>query len=808
MPLSLLPTDSRRPDPRRVVPSFGVRRTLAHALVVGVLGAPLAAQATWHDVLAPDLRVQLEQTEPGERLHVYVVLADQLDADAWTTRLRAEPAGQRHAILGEALRAHAAASQVGVRAVLAEATAAGTAALDVDLWMGNALAVHAEAHVVAALAAVPGVDRIRPVLTPPVERMQDVGSPPPGVGAMPFFDDFESGTLLPHWTLATTAAGQVTVTGDHGPMGDYHAVFEASVDGTDSIASLTVQLDLTGRSDVGIRFKQKEFGDESHPEDAVLVSDDMVVWHEIESLQNGPENYETRILDLDAFANANSLAYTSTFGVRFQWRDNFGVPTDGMAFDDIEIGPGAAEPLVEPNIVAQRAPELWELGFDGNGVLVGIIDGGTWFQHPDLIGRTWTNPGEIPANGLDDDGNGYADDMNGWDFEHGNADPSSFDAHGTTVAGLVLGDGSSGQITGMAPGAQMVICEIASELDYWAAQQYLLDLGVDVVTSSYSFKWPDAPDYAMHRQFAKLELAAGIPHANSTGNQGNQLLTHPVPFNVPAPANAPGPWRHPGDVAAGRSSMVAVGAITMPDDALYNPSGRGPAAWEDVTLYDPSWPHGQVPAFFDYPYGGFGGPGPGLLKPDLVAYTNVMTTALTSGYTVFGGTSAATPQVGGALALLRHVQPAALPRHLSAALQLGAVDLGPAGKDNEFGAGRLDVLAAARRLQVLVRADPPVATIGGDFDLHLHGAPNDLLWGFLGLGIDANPSGFQLTQPWILIPPLPLDANGELSLTIPAISDPAGAGLSVWFQFGKPIQDLTWGPGPLLSVPEEVQFSL
>ena len=50
-----------------------------------------------------------------------------------------------------------------------------------------------------------------------------------------------------------------------------------------------------------------------------------------------------------------------------------------------------------------------------------VIDDGVDFSHPDLAGRKWTNPDEIPGNGIDDDNNGYVDDINGWDFANNDA---------------------------------------------------------------------------------------------------------------------------------------------------------------------------------------------------------------------------------------------------------------------------------------------------------------------------------------------------------------------------------------------------
>jgi len=64
------------------------------------------------------------------------------------------------------------------------------------------------------------------------------------------------------------------------------------------------------------------------------------------------------------------------------------------------------------------AEELWGLGYEGDGVLVAVIDSGVNFEHNDLINRVWTNDDEIPDNGVDDDLNGYIDDINGWKTSH------------------------------------------------------------------------------------------------------------------------------------------------------------------------------------------------------------------------------------------------------------------------------------------------------------------------------------------------------------------------------------------------------
>jgi len=103
------------------------------------------------------------------------------------------------------------------------------------------------------------------------------------------------------------------------------------------------------------------------------------------------------------------------------------------------------------------APEAWDI-FTGNfDVLIGVIDTGIQYNHPDLAANIWTNPGEIPGNGIDDDENGYVDDVYGWDFANNDNDPWDDHWHGTHVAGTIGAVRNNGKgVAGVNPNVKLM----------------------------------------------------------------------------------------------------------------------------------------------------------------------------------------------------------------------------------------------------------------------------------------------------------------------------------------------------------------
>lgn len=176
------------------------------------------------------------------------------------------------------------------------------------------------------------------------------------------------------------------------------------------------------------------------------------------------------------------------------------------------------------------APEAWALATGNHTVKVAVIDSGVELTHPDLLPNLWTNPAEIPGNGVDDDGNGYIDDVRGWDFVNTDAIPQDDNGHGTHCAGTVgaVGNNATG-VAGVCWSVSLIALKFLDDegdgtsSDGVEAIAYATGLGVTVTSNSWSGNefsqaMKDAIDEANN---------AGILFVAAAGNNGSFLDYYP-----------------------------------------------------------------------------------------------------------------------------------------------------------------------------------------------------------------------------------------------------------------------------------------
>ena len=238
-------------------------------------------------------------------------------------------------------------------------------------------------------------------------------------------------------------------------------------------------------------------------------------------------------------------------------------------FSDAATGPAATY-----NLFGTQAEKAWAAGFVGSpDIYVGVIDGGLQLDHPDLAANIWTNPGEIAGNGLDDDGDGYVDDLHGWNASDDNGNVSFIDPttdfHGTHVAGTIGAAGGNG--IGVA-GVNWNVTLISGKIfpggfysDAIQAIDYMTNLkirkGLNIVALNHSWGGPSFSQ-ALLDAFTRAAKAGIISVAAAGNNTNNIDVTpfYPASFNTTA--------------SAGYDSIISVAAIQS-DGALASFSNYG-----------------------------------------------------------------------------------------------------------------------------------------------------------------------------------------------------------------------------------------
>jgi hypothetical protein len=135
------------------------------------------------------------------------------------------------------------------------------------------------------------------------------------------------------------------------------------------------------------------------------------------------------------YAEPNYLLYALETPTDPRFGDLWGLNNTGQLDD----GGNAGTPDADIDAV-----EAWDVFTGSSSVVVAVIDTGVDYTHPDLAANAWTNPGEIAGNGIDDDSNGFIDDIHGWDFANGDNEPMDDNDHGTHCSGTIGGVANNG----------------------------------------------------------------------------------------------------------------------------------------------------------------------------------------------------------------------------------------------------------------------------------------------------------------------------------------------------------------------------
>lgn len=179
------------------------------------------------------------------------------------------------------------------------------------------------------------------------------------------------------------------------------------------------------------------------------------------------------------------------------------------------------------------APEAWAAGYTGEGITVAVVDTGVDLDHPDLVANLYVNEGEIAGNGIDDDGNGYVDDLHGYDFADNDSNANDLHGHGTHVAGTIAADDNGFGATGVAPDATILPVKVlgdngsGSSVSVAAGIRYAADMGADIINLSlgggYSADIESAISYA--QSLGSFIVAAA-------GNESASVPGFPAQFST------------------------------------------------------------------------------------------------------------------------------------------------------------------------------------------------------------------------------------------------------------------------------------
>lgn len=273
--------------------------------------------------------------------------------------------------------------------------------------------------------------------------------------------------------------------------------------------------------------------------------------------------------------------------------------------------------------------DAWDIQQGSNSIVVATMDSGLKLDHPEFEGRLWINTLEIPNNGIDDDDNGYIDDINGWDFANEDNDPTDDHGHGTNVTGIIAANGNNGiGYSGIDSNCRLMTLK-----------------GINATNFGYYTWWAEAILYAADNGADVINLSVG---GNSQSSLLAEAIAYAIDNNVAVVACMMNTNNNVTYYPAAYPNVIAVGA-TNPDDTR-----TSPFFW-DLNSGSNYGNHISVVAPGNFIYG--------------------LSYASDSDYeTYWGGTSQATPAVTGIVSLMKAQNPSQTPADIKYILEVTAED--------------------------------------------------------------------------------------------------------------------------------------